>query len=83
MIIILKTKWLSSLRMVAPKLDNNHICTEAVFKGILPCLYGMGRECHGEGVLSPNSRLLSCEKEVKKKRGIIPCQTMNINKNAA
>ena len=25
MIIILKTKWLSSMRTVAPKLDNNHL----------------------------------------------------------
>ena len=27
-----------------------------------------------------NPRLLSCKKEMKRERGIIPCQTMNINK---
>jgi len=29
-----------------------------------------------------NPRLLSCKKEMKRERGIIPCQTMNINKKA-
>ncbi len=55
------------------------ICAEAVLKGILPCLYGMGREVMERAFYL----LIPVCYRVKKKRGIIPCQTKNINKNAA
>ena len=43
MIIILKTKWLSSLRMVAPKLDNNQ-----VYEDRFEWLLNLSPEARGE-----------------------------------
>lgn len=53
MIIILKTKWLSSMRTVAPKLDNNHL-------PVVPCRF---RKANVENYYAENCGALTNRKE--------------------
>lgn len=42
------------------------ICTAVTFSGLLPCLHGMGGECHGEGVLLPKLPFIIVHKTKEK-----------------